>query len=423
MSLPTFQASELEQAFQAFTSMSERLEGSYRTLEQRVVELSAELTEARSERMQQLAEKERLADRLARLHELLPAGVILLDSNGVVSECNPAASELLGEPLLQQRWVDVIRRAFVHELCDGGEYTLRDGRKVNITTRPLGSEPGQIVLLMETTEQHALRKRLDRHQRLTAMGEMVASLAHQVRTPLSSALLYMSSLNRHNLSERERKRFTDKVIGRIRHLEHMVNDMLQFARGESFEMTHFSIADLLDDVHSTLEPLLRIDNGRLRITQPPHGCSLYGNRRALHDVLMNFATNALQACGPLAQLHLEVRRHDNQDTEFLLHDNGPGITPEIADKLFTPFFTTQAEGTGLGLSVARSIVLAHKGDIWARNHDQGTGGCTFGMRIPGQLADSETATRKPALEQPLPSGRDYGRAGRAAYPQQTSSKV
>ena len=85
MSSPSIQAKDLEQAFQTFTDMSEKLEGSYRTLEQRVVELSADLSEARSERMQQLAEKERLADRLARLHELLPAGVILLDSNGCVA--------------------------------------------------------------------------------------------------------------------------------------------------------------------------------------------------------------------------------------------------------------------------------------------------------------------------------------------------
>jgi two-component system sensor histidine kinase FlrB len=419
VSLPSSQAKQLEQAFQAFSQMSEKLEGSYHKLEDRVAQLTNELSAVHSERMQQLAEKERLADRLARLHEVLPAGVILLDGNGLVTECNPAAEELLGEPLLHQPWLDVIYRAFVNDAGDGVDYTLKDGRRVGITTRPLGSEPGQIVLLMETSEQHVLREMLNRHNRLTTMGEMAASLAHQVRTPLSSALLYMSALNRHNLSDQERTRFVDKVIGRIRHLEHMVNDMLQFARGENFAMERFPLGELLDDLHNTLDPQLRVSSARLRISQNSQGGFLYGNKRALHDVLMNLATNALQACGPLAQLHLEINQGQAGYTEFLLHDNGPGIDDDLQEQLFTPFFTTQSDGTGLGLSVARSIVLAHQGEIWmesSQGNVKADGGCTFGVRIPerGRSENISNISDHQNLDRPIPSGKHFETAPKRA---------
>lgn len=415
MSLPSIQVKDLEQAFETFTRMSEKLEGSYHMLEKRVEELSHELTAARSERMQQLAEKERLADRLARLHELLPAGVVLLDGNGMVTECNPVAMELLGEPLLQSRWLEVIKRAFVNDHGDGVEYVLNSGRRVGITTRPLGSEPGQIVLLMETTEQHALRERLSRHQRLTTMGEMAASLAHQVRTPLASALIYLGTLKRHDLPADERERFIGKVIGRIRHLEHMVNDMLQFARGESFEMHLFPVKELIEELRSTLDPQLHAHQGSLHISCDSRNLELYANKRALHDVLMNLATNALQACGDKAELRLQVRQLRNGYIEFLLHDNGPGIPAHDRDKLFTPFFTTRTEGTGLGLSVARSVVLAHEGEIWLQPVPESGTGCTFGIRIPTkQLRDAATRGRQAEQEQPMPSGIPYPSARHVA---------
>lgn len=408
MSLPSIQVKDLEQAFESFSRMSEKLEGSYHLLENRVEELSHELTAARSERMLQLAEKERLADRLARLHELLPAGVVLLDGNGMVTECNPVAMELLGEPLLQSRWLEVIQRAFVNDYGDGVEYALNSGRHVAITTRPLGSEPGQIVLLMETTEQHALRERLSRHQRLTTMGEMAASLAHQVRTPLASALIYLGTLKRHDLPAEGRERYIDKVIGRIRHLEHMVNDMLQFARGESFEMHLFPVKELIEELRSTLDPQLHAQQGSLHISCDSRNFELYANKRALHDVLMNLATNALQACERKAELRLQIRQLNNGHVEFQLHDNGPGIPMQDRDRLFTPFFTTRAEGTGLGLSVARSVVLAHAGEIWLEDVPAAGAGCSFVIRIPTkQLRDAMDRGGKGVPEQPMPSGNPY----------------
>ena len=371
---------ELEDAFALFNRMSKQLEESYQVLETRVADLSEELAAARSERLQQLAEKERLANRLQRLLELLPGGVVVMDGEGVVSDCNPAAASLLGEPLLGVRWHDVIARAFAPNVDGGSEVTLNNGRRVSISVRSLDPEPGQILLLMDVTEQHALGEMLNRHRRLSAMGEMVASLAHQVRTPLASALLYASQLASPALDGAARERFTDRVVGRLRHLERMVNDMLQFARGGSFEKEDFAVQDLLDDLVKTLEPQVEIAAGQLEVHNRAPGACMRGNREALQSAVLNLATNALQACHERPVLRFEIRRDGPAVVELVLRDNGPGIPEEVREKVFTPFFTTRPDGTGLGLPVVRAIVLAHEGELWMRS-ERGAG-TTFGIRIP-----------------------------------------
>lgn len=394
-------ARQLEDAFQLFTQMSSQLEASYRVLENRVAQLSEELAAARSERLRQLAEKERLANRLERLLDLLPGGVVVVDGSGVVSESNPAAVDLLGEPLDGVRWHSIIERAFEPHSEDGREVTLRTGRRVSLSTQSLEPEPGCIVLLLDVTEQHRLREMVDRHRRLSAMGEMAASLAHQVRTPLASALLYVSHLDRKDLPAADRDRFTHKVVGRLRHLERMVNDMLQFARGGSFDMEDMSVSQLVEELQHTLEPQLAACAGTLEIRDRCQGMLLRGNREALQSALLNLATNALQACMDGARLTLDiVPEAGGGDVVFLVRDNGSGIDPSIHDQLFTPFFTTRPDGTGLGLPVVRAIALAHQGDAWLQ--DSGPNGSTFAVRVPAAGQRDAVPSGAPSAPEPEP---------------------
>jgi two-component system sensor histidine kinase FlrB len=184
----------LEQAFALFDQVSTQLNQSYSMLEARVSELKGELAVVGAQRMAELNEKERLANRLQNLLALLPGGVIVIDDQGLVREANPAACELLGEPLLGQLWRQVIARSFAPRKDDGHEVSLRDGRRLSIATRSLDAEPGQLVLLNDLTETRRLQDQLARHERLSSLGRMVASLAHQIRTPLSAAMLYASHL-------------------------------------------------------------------------------------------------------------------------------------------------------------------------------------------------------------------------------------
>jgi two-component system sensor histidine kinase FlrB len=222
----------LEQAFALFNQMSSQLTDSYSMLEARVTELKGELAVVSAQRMQELAEKERLANRLQNLLDLLPGGVIVIDAQGVVREANPTACELLGLPLEGELWRHVIARCFAPRKDDGHEVSLKDGRRLSIATRSLDAEPGQLVLLNDLTETRHLQDQLARHERLSSLGRMVASLAHQIRTPLSAALLYASHLTEQALPVETQQRFAGRLKERLHELEHQVRDMLVFARGE-----------------------------------------------------------------------------------------------------------------------------------------------------------------------------------------------
>ncbi len=161
---------QLEQAFSQFNQMSTQLSDSYSLLEARVCELKGELAFVSAQRMAELAEKERLANRLQNLLDLLPGGVIVIDDRGRVREANPAASELLGLPLEGELWRHVIARCFAPREDDGHEVSLKDGRRLSIATRSLDAEPGQLVLLNDLTETRRLQDQLARHERLSSSG-------------------------------------------------------------------------------------------------------------------------------------------------------------------------------------------------------------------------------------------------------------
>ena len=152
----------VDQALELFNRMSRQITDNYRTLESRVNQLSGELTAEARQRQQELEEKERLADRLTTLLDVMPAGVVVIDGQGMVVQCNPAAVDLLGEPLREQRWLDVIQRCFAPRGDDGHEVSLKDGRRVSIEIRSMVNEPGQLILLTDLTETRRLQAQLAR---------------------------------------------------------------------------------------------------------------------------------------------------------------------------------------------------------------------------------------------------------------------
>ena len=371
----------LQNAFRDFNQLSNQLASSYQALEQRVLHLNEELHRTQDARIRELTEKERLANRLSTLLQALPGGVVALDSNGIVQEFNSAAVELLGEPLAGISWAQVIQRAFAPRSDDGHDVSLVDGRRVNISTCPMINEPGQILLLTDVTEMRALQDRLSQQQRLVAMGEMAASLAHQIRTPLASAMLYTSHLRRPALKPDDHARFCDKVRSRLAHLEHIVTDMLLYARSNNIgDQLSFRIDDLLIELEHNLDAHLLQSDCHYQWRDETCGAELVGNQQMLLSALTNLGMNALQAMHGQGELLVFARQSDQQHIEIVVSDNGPGIAKDKLQHIFDPFFTTRADGTGLGLAVVRAIVHAHKGEIVVDS--QAGEGTTFVLRLP-----------------------------------------
>ncbi|WP_347904757.1 ATP-binding protein [Pseudomonas purpurea] len=363
----------LEQAFSLFNQMSSQLTDSYSLLEARVTELKGELAVVSAQRMQELAEKERLANRLQNLLDLLPGGVIVIDAHGIVREANPAACDMLGLPLEGELWRQVIARSFAPREDDGHEISLKDGRRVSIATRSLDAEPGQLVLLNDLTETRHLQDQLARHERLSSLGRMVASLAHQIRTPLSAALLYASHLTEQELPVATQQRFAGRLKERLHELEHQVRDMLVFARGELPLTDRVTPKALMQSLQSAA--LTHVQGLSVRWQCDSHEGELLCNRDTLVGAVLNLVENAIQASSDDVRLKVHVYARENT-LRVCVSDSGVGIDESVLARLGEPFFTTKTTGTGLGLTVVKAVARAHQGELRLRSR-VGRGTCAM----------------------------------------------
>jgi len=370
----------LEQAFQHFNEVSSSLTGFYEGLEQQVSLLSKELADTRLQKNREYQERERVSKRLENLLSALPGGVIVIDGEGIVKESNPAAIELLGMPLIGERWRDVVARAFKPQWDDGHDVTLHDGRYVNISTQSLESEPGQILLITDVTETRQLQEQISGLKRISAIGEMAAALAHQIRTPLSSALLYVSNLGVSKLDNERRKRFTKKTMSALQHLEILVEEMLLFARGDRLTTRPENIVDVISDFieqqHTELENCnLKISfNNKIPDTQVNLSCD------AFKSALQNIFNNACQAAADDVNLNIDLQHNQSNQIQLKITDDGPGIPDSIKPRIFEPFITTRTSGTGLGLAVVDAVIRAHKGTITVE--DAPESGTCFTICLP-----------------------------------------
>jgi two-component system sensor histidine kinase FlrB len=360
---PVHSRDDLMSAFDVFNTVSAQLAETYSEMEQRVGSLNQELHQVAEQRLLELREKERVSSRLQNLLKLLPAGVVVLDKQGVVTECNPAALEMLGEPLLGAVWRDVIRRCFAPQVDDGHEISLRDGRRINMVTRSLDGEPGQLLLLTDLTETRELQDRLDRHRRLSEIGRMMSSLAHQIRTPLSAAMLYTGHLCDSDLNEEQRQRFSEKVLSRLNHLDKQVKDMLIFVKGDVKLTDTISMQELFDGLEVAMETAVHSTKATYQIDNEIPDSMIHCNRESMIGALMNLVNNAIQSKADGVCLSIKSKLVSNDQVEITIQDNGYGIEESVLKKLQEPFFTTKSQGTGLGLMVVRSVSQAHHGNF------------------------------------------------------------
>ncbi|ALS32196.1 two-component system, sensor histidine kinase FlrB [Pseudoalteromonas translucida KMM 520] len=331
----------------------------------------------------ELSDLRKQASWLSHLVDTMPAGVIVLDGKGMIAKANQIAIDMLGEPLEGEKWFSVIQRSFRPQQDDGHEVSLKDGRLIKLDITALAPEPGQLILMTDLSETRRLQKRVAHMQRLSALGKMVASLAHQVRTPLSAAMLYAANLGSKRLPEASRDNFQTKLMSRLKDLENQVNDMLLFAKsGDQHVVEQVSMQQLLSEVKAGADAMVTLNNSELGVSLPEPDITILGNKTALASAIQNLIHNSIQIIGAGAQVQVSAMR-DLQTPDFVrisVSDNGPGVDLQQVDKLFEPFFTTSSQGTGLGLAVVSSVANAHQGRIEVTNNVHG--GACFNLLLP-----------------------------------------
>ena len=311
----------------------------------------------------ELASLRQQSRQLTRVIDSMPTGLIMLDGDGIVTKVNDVAKNLLDEPILGQPWFDVIKRSFQPRKDDWHEVSLKDGRRVKLEIKPLGNQPGQLIMITDLTETRLLQDKLSQLQRLSSLGQMVSKLAHQIRTPLSAAMLYGANLKNRHLTTKDREAFGDKMMSRLGELEQQVNDMLLFAKsGNKPVVSPLSVNTIVNEAVISIESLVNEADAQVNLNLCSNSCLVLGNQTALAGAIQNLIHNSIEVIGSNAVIDIATYCHDHH-AFISVKDNGGGIAEEIVDKIFEPFYTSRARGTGLGLAVVKSVARAHQGDV------------------------------------------------------------
>ncbi|MDW8322498.1 MAG: ATP-binding protein [Burkholderiales bacterium] len=233
-----------------------------------------------------------------------------------------------------------------------------------------------------SAELAAANGELARRERLSALGEVAARLAHQLRTPLAAALLYVGHLARPELSEADRLRFAAKAGERLQHLERLITDMLAFVRGARGRPSRFAVQALLEEALQVIEAQASSAGVCLQVQARCGELSMVADRAALVGALTSLLENALQASPAGSTIRLIAHAEAGPFVVFQVQDEGAGIPEQVRARLFEPFYTTRAEGSGLGLAIVKQVAEAHGG--WVEVQSQLGRGSLFSLYIPRQ---------------------------------------
>lgn len=223
-------------------------------------------------------------------------------------------------------------------------------------------------------------RRMEEHRRLSALGEMSAVLAHEIRNPLASLKGHAQLLLERTSAESVERRKVERVVDEAKRLEALTTDLLDFARSGPMDLRPTDPVALLRAAAAEVtESPVEIDG-----TAAPQRW-LLDQRRFGHAVLANLLRNAVQASPPGRPPRVHVSL-ENGSLVYTIRDFGPGLPDGTGSRIFDPFFTTRTTGTGLGLPVARRIVELHGGRISAADASDGDRGAVFRIELPSRSA-------------------------------------
>jgi PAS domain S-box-containing protein len=349
---------------------------------------------------------ERLSEEVTRN---MPAGLVMVNAQGIVASANPAAEQVLGvRGLGYRRYSEVLgenseltqlvgqclaqgkifRREQVDHKTPSGET-----RRLGVTISPVRSAEekisGAICLLSDLTELAALQEQMELKKHLAALGELSAGIAHEFKNALATISGYAQMI-RSESSDGEISDHAERILEQTRNITHVVTEFLKFARP-------LDISDEPVDLRPLIERALE------EISSAAHGVTVRaegnfgivaGDEGLLRQVILNLARNGAEACEGRADGRVVVRGEivsggDAPSQRITVQDNGSGISADAMPNLFHPFFTTKARGTGLGLAVVQKIILQHGGLVEARNHP--SGGAVFIVTLPARRAHPSEA--------------------------------
>ncbi|OLD61055.1 MAG: hypothetical protein AUI53_07245 [Acidobacteria bacterium 13_1_40CM_2_60_7] len=350
------------------------------------------------------AEKER-AEHTERVSEEvtrnMPAGLLLVNSSGIISNANPAAeqtlgmrglafrrfSEALGETSGLTRLLSeclasgkVFRREEVQHVTPGADVRLL-GITISPVRRPGDKITGAICLLSDLTELTALQQEIQLKENLALLGELSAGMAHEFKNALATISGYAQMI-RGEPNPRESSDYAEHILEQTRTITHVVTEFLKYAKPLDISDESVDLQPLVERVIGELQEAIP----GVKVTAEGRFGQVSGDEGLLRQAILNIARNAAEAAsdapgtGRVFILGSVEAIGNNEVQQIRVVDSGPGISAAALEKMFRPFFTTKAHGTGLGLPVVQKIILQHGGRVEARNRPEG--GAEFTVTLP-----------------------------------------
>lgn len=405
----------LMQGFEAFNQATSKLQKYYRGLEQKVDALNNELAIKNRQLEQNLLEKERMQNYLSNIFESSALGMIVTDLDGQISSINQAGLQLVGKKVEQVQGIalnEVMNATILpYELNettlapfagdneeeieflrdDDSRLTLR--LSVSIMYDEIGRLLGTIVNMQNITDLKKLKQESERRNRLVVMGEMAATIAHEIRNPLGSIELFSALLRKELESESRSMPLLAHISAAIESMNTILSNLLEYTRSKPIEIKeNFDLHDFFRDMLDFSRHLLEFNNVQLKTELLATNTRIRGDHELLKQVFNNLFMNAIQSMLEPGAITISTRNLLTRNAtlisrfnqlggaqeslhliEVCFEDTGVGMSPEIKQKIFDPFFTTKERGTGIGLAIVNSILEAHSAVIDVESEvDQGT---------------------------------------------------
>lgn len=317
---------------------------------------------------------------LTHILDHLRTGVLVVGAAGEVTLANQAAVHLLGidesdggDITLPQPLQTSLRR--LRQQADGKEMVVCRGLNGSLLSLSLSQfswpgddsiESGVLVLIEDITEPVRQGVQRERTQTITAMGEMAAEVAHQLRNPLGGIELFASILGREVSGEDGLERLVDNILGGVREINQMITNYLALARPPQPVKEPVDLVKLVDEALTAADEALQHRRIQIQVKSPDCPVAVEADGELILQVFLNVILNAIEALEPGGRLTVQLRLR-NRKAEAIFSDTGPGISNEDLQRLFNPFFTTKDKKLGLGMAVSHRIVDAHHGQIQAKS--------------------------------------------------------
>jgi PAS domain S-box-containing protein len=362
-----------------------------------------------------------LREREARIRGLVDSniiGIVIWDFQGRIVDANEAFLGIVGydrEDIVSGRlrwweltpteWRDADHQALAELKAAGTiqprekEYFRKDGSRVPVLigATTLGERQDEgVAFVLDLTERKraewALRDtqaNLAHVMRITTLGELTASIAHEVNQPLTGVVTYGDACLRWLDDEvpriDEARSAVEQMIGSARRASNVIARVRALSKKGRLETALFDINDAIDDVIALVRREINVHGISLRLDLEASLPPVDGDRIQLQQVIMNLLVNGIQAMsavtGRRREMRIRTREHGSDQILVAVEDSGTGIEPEKVDQVFNAFFTTKPDGMGMGLSICRSIVEAHRGRLSASGNAGGLG-TTFQFTLP-----------------------------------------